>query len=457
MSTRDQAARVATPESRQPAPAGDKLRAPIAAAMAGAGTPGAPGSAGSGGSSTEFDVARVRLDFPILGTLVRGKPLVYLDNAATSQKPQPVIDAESAYYETTNANVHRGVHHLSERATVAYEGARARVQRFIGAADPSEIVLLRGTTEAVNLVAQSFARPRLRAGDEVVITAMEHHSNIVPWQMVCEQTGALLRVVPMNELGELRMEEFERMVNPRTRVVAVGHVSNALGTVNPIADIAAIAHRHDAVLFVDGAQSVPSFPVNVCTLGCDFYAFSGHKAYGPMGIGALYGRSPLLESMPPWQGGGDMIKSVTFTKTVYNDAPYRFEAGTPNVAGAVGLGAALDYLTALDLSRTLAHKERLLAAATEALESIPGIRVIGKAREKTAVVSFVMDGVHPHDIGTVLDHEGVAVRTGHHCAQPLMEFFGLPATVRASFAFYNTLAEVESLAQAVEKAARMFA
>ena len=404
-----------------------------------------------------FDVARVRLDFPILGTLVHGRPLVYLDNAATSQKPHAVIDAESMYYETMNANVHRGVHTLSERATAAYEGARARVQRFIGAADPREIVLLRGTTEAVNLVAQSFARPRLRAGDEVVITALEHHSNIVPWQMVCADTAAELRVVPVNDRGELRMEEFERMVGPRTRIVAVAHVSNALGTLNPIAEIAAIAHRHGAVLVVDGAQAVPSLPVNVCALGCDFYAFSGHKTYGPMGIGALYGRSPLLESMPPWQGGGDMIKSVTFAKTTYNDAPYRFEAGTPNVAGAVGLGAALDYLTALDLARSLPHKATLLAAATDALAAIPGVRIVGTAREKTAVVSFVMEGVHPHDIGTVLDHEGVAVRTGHHCAQPLMECLGVPATVRASFAFYNTLAEVDALARAVRKAANMFA
>jgi cysteine desulfurase / selenocysteine lyase len=404
-----------------------------------------------------FDVERVRPDFPILNQKVRGRALVYLDNAATSQKPQAVIDAIARYYQGSNANIHRGVHFLSEHATEEHETARKTVQQFINAARPEEIIFVRGTTEGINLVAQTYGRAHVGAGDEVLITAMEHHSNIVPWQIICEQKGARLRVAPINDRGELLLDEFEKLVNARTKIVAVAHVSNALGTVNPIREIVEIAHRQHVPVLVDGAQAVPHIKVDVQELGCDFYAFSGHKMYGPMGIGVLYGKLALLEAMPPYQGGGDMIRSVTFEKTLYNQLPYKFEAGTPDVAGAIGLAAAINYLKSLGIERIAQHEHQLLTYAIEALSNLPDIRLIGTARERAAVLSFVLDGVHPHDIGTILDQEGIAVRTGHHCAQPLMLRFGVPATVRASFALYNTEAEVDALVAGIEKVRGVFA
>ena len=401
-----------------------------------------------------LDVARVRADFPALHQQVNGRPLVYLDNAATTQKPQPVLDALLGFYSRDCANVHRGVHALSQRATDAYEGARETVARFLNAR-PREIVFTRGTTEAINLVAYSYGS-RLLPGDEILITELEHHSNIVPWQMLAERTGARLRVAPIDDRGEIILEEFQRLLGPRTRIVAVAHVSNALGTVNPVEEICRLAHTYGARVLVDGAQAVPHLAVDVRALDCDFYAFSGHKIYGPTGIGVLFGRWELLEAMPPYQGGGDMIRSVTFEKTLYNDPPYRFEAGTPHIAGAIGLAAAIEYVTRLGLEEIRRHEQQLLEAATRALEEIPGVRIVGTAAHKAAVVSFVLDGVHPHDVATVLDHEGVAVRAGHHCAQPLMERFGLPATTRASFALYNTLEEVDALARAVRRARELF-
>jgi cysteine desulfurase/selenocysteine lyase len=401
-----------------------------------------------------LDVARVRADFPALHQQVNGRPLVYLDNAATTQKPQAVLDALLGFYSRDCANVHRGVHALSQRATDAYEGARETVARFLNAR-PREIVFTRGTTEAINLVAYSYGS-RLSPGDEILITELEHHSNIVPWQMLAERTGARLRVAPIDDRGEIILEEFQRLLGPRTRIVAVAHVSNALGTVNPVEEICRLAHTYGARVLVDGAQAVPHQAVDVRALDCDFYAFSGHKIYGPTGIGVLFGRWELLEAMPPYQGGGDMIRSVTFEKTLYNDPPYRFEAGTPHIAGAIGLAAAIEYVTRLGLEEIRRHEQQLLEAATRALEEIPGVRIVGTAAHKAAVVSFVLDGVHPHDVATVLDHEGVAVRAGHHCAQPLMERFGLPATTRASFALYNTLEEVDALAQAVRRARELF-
>jgi len=401
-----------------------------------------------------LDVARVRADFPALHQQVNGRPLVYLDNAATTQKPQPVLDALLGFYRRDCANVHRGVHALSQRATDAYEGARETVARFLNAR-PREIVFTRGTTEAINLVAYSYGS-RLLPGDEILITELEHHSNIVPWQMLAERTGARLRVAPIDDRGEIILEEFQRLLGPRTRIVAVAHVSNALGTVNPVEEICRLAHTYGARVLVDGAQAVPHLAVDVRALDCDFYAFSGHKIYGPTGVGVLFGRWELLEAMPPYQGGGDMIRSVTFEKTLYNDPPYRFEAGTPHIAGAIGLAAAIEYVTRLGLEEIRRHEQQLLEAATRALEEIPGVRIVGTAAHKAAVVSFVLDGVHPHDVATVLDHEGVAVRAGHHCAQPLMERFGLPATTRASFALYNTLEEVDALARAVRRARELF-
>jgi cysteine desulfurase/selenocysteine lyase len=401
-----------------------------------------------------LDVARVRADFPALHQQVNGRPLVYLDNAATTQKPQAVLDALLGFYSRDCANVHRGVHALSQRATDAYEGARETVARFLNAR-PREIVFTRGTTEAINLVAYSYGS-RLLPGDEILITELEHHSNIVPWQMLAERTGARLRVAPIDDRGEIILEEFQRLLGPRTRIVAVAHVSNALGTVNPVEEICRLAHTYGARVLVDGAQAVPHLAVDVRALDCDFYAFSGHKIYGPTGIGVLFGRWELLEAMPPYQGGGDMIRSVTFEKTLYNDPPYRFEAGTPHIAGAIGLAAAIEYVTRLGLEEIRRHEQQLLEAATRALEEIPGVRIVGTAAHKAAVVSFVLDGVHPHDVATVLDHEGVAVRAGHHCAQPLMERFGLPATTRASFALYNTLEEVDALARAVRRARELF-
>jgi cysteine desulfurase / selenocysteine lyase len=403
-----------------------------------------------------FDVARVRADFPILREQVHGKPLVYLDNANTTQKPTPVLDALQHYYEHDNANIHRATHLLSERATKAYEGAREKVRRFINAGETAEVIYTRGCTDGLNLIASSFARPRLKPGDEVLVSWMEHHSNIVPWQMVCEQTGATLKVVPITDEGVLRLDEFERLLSDRTRLVSIIHVSNSLGTINPIETIIAQAHARGIPVAVDGAQAAPHLPVDVQALDCEFYAFSAHKMYGPTGIGALYGKRALLDSMPPYQGGGDMIASVTFEKTTYNALPHKFEAGTPNIAGVVGFGAAVEYLGQFDMQAIAAHEHDLLTHATEALEGIAGVRVIGKAPRKAGVVSFVMDGVHPHDIGTILDREGVAIRTGQHCAQPVMDRYGVPATVRASIGLYNTGDEIAQLVAGLHKVREVF-
>jgi len=407
-------------------------------------------------SRDHWDVERIRKDFPALHQDVHGKPLVYLDNAATTQKPQAVLDALRAYYTEDNANVHRGVHLLSERATEAYEAARARIQRFLNAGQSREIVFVRGTTEGINLVANTYGRRMVGPGDEIVISALEHHSNIVPWQMLCEERGAALRVVPIDDAGEVDVDAYERLLSPRTRLVAVAHVSNALGTIVPVERMIALAHRQGVPVLIDGAQAVSHLRVDVRALDCDFYTFSGHKAFGPTGIGALYGKAELLERMPPWQGGGDMIKSVSFEKTVYNDLPYKFEAGTPHIAGAIGLGVALDYLEGLGLDGVAAYEGELLAHATEALSSVPGVRLVGTARDKAAVLSFLVDGVHAHDVGTILDQEGVAVRAGHHCAMPVMTRFGLAATARASFALYNTHEEIDALVSALGRVREVF-
>ena len=403
-----------------------------------------------------LDVIRIREDFPILKQLVHGKPLVYLDNAASAQKPQAVIDALSHFYSTNYANVHRGIHWLSERATEAYETARVSVQRFIGAAEANEIIFVRGTTEAINLVAQTYGRTHVQAGDEILISTMEHHSNIVPWQMLCEATGAILRVVPINDDGELLLDDYERLLTAKTRLIAIAHVSNVLGTVNPIREIVEIAHRHQVPVLVDGAQAAPHVALDVQALGCDFYAFSGHKLFGPTGAGVLYGKASLLEAMPPYQGGGHMIQSVTFEKTTYNKVPDRFEAGTPNIAVVVGLGAAIDYVNEIGLEAITAYERELLAYATDRLSKISGLRLIGTAKEKVGVLSFVAGGVHPHDLGTLLDNEGIAIRAGHHCAQPLMSRFGVPATARASLAFYNTKQEIDALIAGIHKAIEFF-
>jgi cysteine desulfurase/selenocysteine lyase len=404
-----------------------------------------------------FDVQRVRQDFPILKQRFYGKPLVYLDNAASSQKPRAVIDAVSRFYSEDYANIHRGLHALSERATQAYEGARETVRQFLNAPTEREIVFVRGTTEAINLVAQSYARPRLQPGDEILISAMEHHSNIVPWQIVCAERGARLRVVPITDAGELRLDVYEELFGPRTKLVAMTHVSNVLGTINPIREIINLAHQRQIAVLVDGAQAVPHLAVDVRNLDCDFYAFSGHKLYGPSGIGVLFGKAALLEAMPPYQGGGDMISSVTFENTTYNRLPYKFEAGTPHIAGAVGLGAAIEYVTAIGLETIAAYEHKLLAEATARMSAIPEVRLIGTAQEKTGVLSFVMEGIHPHDIGTVLDREGIAIRAGHHCAQPVMQRFGIPATARASFGLYNTQAEIDALVAGIHKVLEVFA
>jgi cysteine desulfurase/selenocysteine lyase len=404
-----------------------------------------------------WDAERIRKDFPALHQQVHGKPLVYLDNAATSQKPQAVIDALVAYYSADNANVHRGVHRLSERATEAYEGARGRIQRHLNAASPREIVFVRQATEGINLVVASLGRAIVEAGDEIVISAIEHHANIVPWQMLCAEKGAVLRVIPVDDRGDLVMDEYARLLGPRTRLVAVTQVSNALGTVTPIDEIIGLAHRHDVPVLVDGAQAVPHQAVDVRDLDCDFYVFSGHKAYGPTGIGVLYGKERWLERMPPYQGGGDMIRTVTFEKTTYNELPYKFEAGTPHIAGAIGLAAGLEYIAGLGLDRISAYEHELLDHGTRLLAAVPGLRLIGTARHKAAVLSFVLDGVHAHDLGTVLDQQGVAIRAGHHCAMPVMQRFGVPATARASLAFYNTREELETLAAALEDARELFA
>jgi cysteine desulfurase/selenocysteine lyase len=404
-----------------------------------------------------LDVAALRRDFPILAQRINGRPLVYLDNAATTQKPRAVIERITEYYSAENANVHRAVHTLGERATEAYEQAREVTRRFINAAEAHEVVFVRGTTEAINLVAQAYARPRLKAGDEIIISWMEHHSNIVPWQIVCEQTGARLRVVPITDEGELRMDEYRALLSDRTRLVAIVHVSNALGTVNPVGEIVRLAHERGVPVIVDGAQAVAHMNVDVQSLGCDFYAFSGHKMLGPTGIGVLYGKSALLDAMVPYQSGGDMISSVSFERTSYNVLPYKFEAGTPNISGAVGLGAAIEYLTSVGFERIRAHEHELLEHGADALSRIRGIRLTGTVPDRAAILSFVMGGIHPHDIGTILDREGVAVRAGHHCCQPLMDRLGVPATARASFALYNTHDEIDLFVRAVERAREVFA
>jgi cysteine desulfurase/selenocysteine lyase len=403
-----------------------------------------------------LDVRKIRQDFPILKQKVHGKPLVYLDNGATSQKPQIVIDTLSRYYAADNSNIHRGVHFLSERATAAYEEARHKLKRFVNARSEQEIIFVRGTTEAINLVAQSYGRTFLKEGDEIIVSALEHHSNIVPWQMLCGQTGARLRVIPMNHDGELIVDEYRRQLNENTKFVSVTHVSNALGTVVPVREITKLAHERGVPVFVDGAQAVPHFKVDVQELGCDFYAFSGHKLFGPTGVGILYGRAELLEAMPPYQGGGDMISLVTFEKTHYNVLPYKFEAGTPHISGGIGLGAAIDYLNGIDWKQVLAHENDLLVYATAALSEIAGLRMIGTAKEKAGVISFVFEQIHAHDLGTILDQEGVAVRAGHHCAMPVMQRFGVPATTRASFALYNTREEVNVLVRGIHRALKVF-
>ncbi|MGY6214106.1 SufS family cysteine desulfurase [Methylolobus aquaticus] len=404
-----------------------------------------------------FDVARIRADFPILAETIHGKPLVYLDNAATTHKPRAVIDAISEVYQRHYSNVHRGVHTLSQRSTDLFEGAREKVRGFINAAKAREIVFVRGTTEAINLVAQTYGRANIGAGDEILITAMEHHSNIVPWQMLCAQTGATLQVVPIDRRGELDMEALERLLNDRTRLVSVVHMSNALGTVNPIETIITSAHRRGIPVMVDGAQSAPHLPIDVQALDCDFFAFSGHKLYGPSGIGVLYGKEALLKAMPPYQGGGDMIRQVTFEKTEYNELPYKFEAGTPAIADAIALGTAIDYLQEIGMTAVAEHEHRLLSYATERAMHIPGLTVIGTAHDKGAILSFTLDRVHPHDVGTLLDQLGIAIRAGHHCAMPVMDFFGVPATVRASFALYNTVQEVDALMDGIQQVIEVFA
>jgi cysteine desulfurase/selenocysteine lyase len=397
-----------------------------------------------------------RDNFPVLNQRVHDKPLVYLDNAATTQKPQMVLDAMNQFYQADNSNIHRGVHELSERSTLHYEQARVKIQKFLNAADWREIIFCRGATEGINLVAYTYGRRHIEAGDEIVISAMEHHSNIVPWQILCEEKKAILRIAPINQRGELLLDEFEKLLGPRTKLVSIVHVSNALGTVNPIAEIVDIAHRRGVPVFVDGAQAVAHLKVDVQAIDCDFYALSGHKMFGPTGIGVLYGKAALLEKMPPYQGGGDMIRNVTFAKTTYNELPYKFEAGTPNIAGTIGLGAAVDYLNGIGLDRVAAYEHDLLAYGTEQLERIPGLRIIGTAREKASVISFVLEGVHPHDVGTILDREGVAVRTGNHCAQPVLEWFGVPATTRASIAFYNTRQDIDALVAGIAKVKEIF-
>ncbi len=414
------------------------------------------GDAQAVSNSAPLDAAQVRKDFPVLHQLVNGKPLVYLDNGATSQKPQCVIDALVRYYTTDNANVHRGVHTLSQRATDDYENARSKIRSFLNAASDQEIIYTRGTTESINLVAQTFGRQNIGPGDEIIVSNMEHHSNIVPWQILCEEKGSKLRVVPIDDSGELLVDEFEAMLGPRTKLVSITHVSNALGTIVPVARIVELAHAHGVPVLLDGAQAVPHMRVDVRSLDCDFYVFSGHKLFGPTGIGVLYGKAELLDSMSPYQGGGEMIKSVTFEKTIYADLPYKFEAGTPNIAGAIGLGEAIDYVEALGFDRIMAHEQELLDYGARALSSIEGVQIIGTAAHKSGILSFIMDGVHPHDIGTILDAEGIAVRTGHHCAQPVMDRFQIPATARASMAMYNTKEDIDALILGIDRVIEVF-
>lgn len=403
-----------------------------------------------------FDVQKIRDDFPILKETVHGKPLVYLDNAATSQKPRAVIDATARYYSADNSNIHRGVHLLSQRATTEYEDARIKIQNFINAAHSQEIIFVRGTTEAINLVASCYGRANIQAGDEILITTMEHHSNIVPWQILCEEKGAKLRVAPINDEGDLIIEEFEALINERTKFVSLAHISNALGTINPVRRIIEKVHSLGVPVMLDGAQAAPHTKIDVQELDCDFYAFSGHKLFGPTGVGVLFGKSPLLEAMPPYQGGGDMIATVTFEKTTYNTLPYKFEAGTPNIAGTIGLGAAIDYVNQIGLDNIAAYEHELLAYGTESLSQVPGLRLVGTAKEKASVFSFVLEGIHPHDVGTILDREGIAIRTGHHCTMPLMNRLGIPATSRASLAFYNTKDEIDALVAGIYKVKEVF-
>ena len=413
-------------------------------------------SSHTGDPLLDFDVAKVKEDFPILNQTVNGHPLVYLDNAATSQKPQSVIDALVGYYSSDNSNVHRGVHTLSQRATDHYEEARSKIRRFINADDDREIIYVRGTTEGINLVAQTYGRENIQEGDEIIISTMEHHSNIVPWQMLCQERGAILKVAPIDDSGELLLDEYEALITSRTKLVSMVHVSNALGSIIPAKRVVEIAHAHGVPVLLDGAQAVAHAKVDVQDLDCDFYVFSGHKLYGPTGIGILYGKADLLEAMPPYQGGGEMIRSVTFEKTLYNVLPHKFEAGTPNIAGSIGLGAAVDYVDALGMERIGAYESGLLEYGTELLSRISSLKIIGTAQEKSGILSFVMDGIHPHDIGTILDAEGIAIRTGHHCAQPLMDRFGVPATARASLAFYNTREDLDALAQAIDRVIEVF-
>jgi cysteine desulfurase/selenocysteine lyase len=405
---------------------------------------------------TSADVLRLRQDFPILRETVRGMPLTYLDNAATTQKPRQVIDTVQNYYEKVNANIHRGVYDLSERATLLFEESREKVRRYINAASTQEIIFVRGTTEAINLVAQSYGRPFLKPGDEIIISTMEHHSNIVPWQMVCEQTGAVLRIIKINDAGELLLEDYYKLLNSRTRLVAVVHISNSIGTINPIQEIISAAHQYKIPVLIDGAQAAAHTPLDMQELDCDFYTLSGHKVFAPTGIGVLYGKAGLLNAMPPYQGGGDMISQVTFAKTTYKPLPYKFEAGTPHIAGVIGLGAALDYVNAIGLNAIASYEHELLLYATEQLQQIPGLHIIGNAAQKASIISFIMDGIHPHDIGTILDEQGVAIRAGHHCTMPLMERMGVAATARASFCFYNTRADIDRLIAAVQKVKEVF-
>ena len=414
------------------------------------------GQVASRKAAAAFDVAKIREDFPILRQRVHGKPLVYLDNAATSQKPQLVIDTLTRYYTEENSNVHRGLHSLSQQATQDYEEARGKVKRFINASDDREIIFVRGTTEGINLVAHSYGRQQIGEGDEIIVSAMEHHSNIVPWQILCQERGSHLRVIPINDDGEILMDEYERLLGPRTKLVSIVHLSNSLGTINPIEQIVEMAHGYGARVLLDGAQSTPHMAIDVREIDCDFFVFSGHKLYGPTGIGVLYGKADLLESMPPYQGGGDMIKSVTFEKTIYNSLPYKFEAGTPNIGGVIGLGAAIDYVTDVGLEHISAYEHELLQYGTHSLSAVGGLRLIGTAREKAGILSFSLEGIHPHDIGTILDTEGIAIRTGHHCTQPVMDRFGVPATARASLAFYNTKEEIDALVKGIDKVIEVF-
>jgi cysteine desulfurase/selenocysteine lyase len=422
-----------------------------------AGTTRSPAKATDAAAQPRFDVQHIRAQFPILHQEVNGKPLVYLDSAATSQKPLAVINEIDRYYREFNANVHRGIHHLSDTATAAFERTRVKASRLINATDARQIVFIRGTTEAINLVAQSYGRTNLRPGDEVLISTMEHHSNIVPWQLVCEQTGAKLRVIPINDCGEIILDEAAKLLTSRTKLVSVGHISNALGTINPVKEIINMAHERGARVMIDGAQAAPHIKIDVQELDCDFYALSGHKMFGPTGIGVLYGKYDLLDAMPPYHGGGEMIKNVTFEKTIYNDLPYKFEAGTPHIEGVIGLGAAIDWINELDWEAVAAHEHDLLEYGSQRLQEVPGLRMIGTAANKASILNFIIDRQHPYEVGQILDHEGIAIRTGHHCAQPVMERFGVPATCRASLALYNTREEIDALIDGLHKAGRLLA